>query len=117
MSFKLVMLKRGHQRWRKRGLAGPRRWPYMLRGKHLEIPLSTAAGIIVLALLCNSHLTQEEMVEILWPDPDKQPDYWRFTMKQRVWVLNQKLARFGRRIDVQKKIYRLVETDPERIAA
>ncbi len=117
MSFKLVMLKRGHRRWRKRGLAGPRRWPYVLRNEHLEIPISNGAGVIVLALLCNSHLTQEEMVEILWPDPDKQPDYWRFTMKHRVWVLNQKLAHFGRRIDVQKKIYRLVETNLERIAA
>ncbi len=112
MSFRLVMLKRGHQRW-----YGPRRWPYVLRDKHLEIRISDGAGVIVLALLCNSHLTQEEMVEVLWPDPNKQPDYWHFTMQQRIWVLNQKLARFGRRIEVQMKIYRLVKMAPERMAA
>ncbi len=105
------MLKPGHP------CCGGRPVPYELRDGLLRTPLSEAQGTVILALLGRPYLTRMDMAEALWEFADDMPDFWYGAVKQRVFKLNRKLARFGHRFVWQQNIYRLVETVPERKAA
>ncbi len=94
-----------------------RRAPYELKAGDARVPLSEAQGTIILALLGNPYLRLMDLAEIVWADPDDMPDQWLVALRCRVWKLNRKLARMSARIVWRQDIYRLVETDPERIAA
>ena len=50
---------------------------------------------ILLALMGRPEVAKETLIEILYPDPDKEPDWADSRVKVAIWSLRKKLRQFG----------------------
>jgi|6_EtaG_2_1085325.scaffolds.fasta_scaffold07245_6 DNA-binding response OmpR family regulator len=51
--------------------------------------------LILLVAMGRPLVTRDALVEILWPNPDNQPDHWGGSINVRVMSLRRKLEKFG----------------------
>lgn len=56
--------------------------------------------LILLALAFNGRTHRDELIEVLWPDPDEMPDWSHEAIGVKIFRLRQKLAAFGYGINV-----------------
>ncbi len=91
--------------------------PYELRADDLRVDLNHTQGIYVLAFFCHRTVSEMDLVEIRWPDPDTMPDQWRNCLGSETSQLNKLLARVGARIIRRQGYYRMLEPEALEMAA
>ena len=70
---------------------------YLVQGKRWQ-PLIETDGTLLMSFILNGELTEEDVMEIMWPDPDRMPDWWAGSMKVKFHRINSILEPFGWRI-------------------
>ena len=53
---------------------------------------------VLFALMCREVVTKKDFIEILWPDPDKEPDWAENSIGVYLYELRKKLEPFGYKI-------------------
>lgn len=57
--------------------------------------LTPVETIILFALMCRKRIHRDELREILWPNPNMEPDWSKSSIGVRMCNLRRKLAQFG----------------------
>lgn len=57
--------------------------------------LTPSEALMLTAVMARSFVPRDEMVEILWPNPNRQPDFWDTAMKVHAHNIRRKLKPFG----------------------
>ena len=91
--------------------------PYELRATGCRVLLNTTNGLIVLALLGSPALSEVELAEIRWPEPDDMPDTWAECLHVQICRINALILSAGVRITGAQRHYKLVEINSMRVAA
>lgn len=60
-----------------------------------QVELKRWQADLVMEAMCHRIVTTERVVELIWPDPDNEPDFWLEGLKTRVWRLRYITRRFG----------------------
>ncbi len=94
----------------------PARLRFRLRpaivGGGQAVRLTPQEATVLLAVMARPEVAAAELAELLWPDPDAMPDFWRDNIGAVLCTLNAKLRPFG--WDVVARVgfgWRLVRTD------
>lgn len=66
-----------------------------LKYKGEKLNLREAERKILLALMGRPLVTANDIVEILWPHPDDQPDYWYNSVTIRIFNIRKELKRLN----------------------
>ena len=91
--------------------------PYELRMNGLRVGFNHTQGLIVLAFFCHKILSEMDLVEIHWPDPDTMPDQWRNCLGSEICRLNKLLVDVGARVIRRQGYYRMIEVQEVGMAA
>ena len=92
-------------------------YPCGVEHNGMHVPLSEGASRIMLALFCHPILSEMDLVEIRWPDPDTMPDWWRSCLSTETSTINKQLARLDARIVCRQGHYKLLEPKSLEMAA
>ena len=98
-------------------IRGTLKAPYEVRANGQRVDLNQTQGLYVLAFFCHPMLSEMDLVEIRWPDPDTMPDQWRNCLKVETCMLNKRLALLDARIVRHQGHYRLLEPRTLEMAA
>jgi len=88
-------------------------------GRRRACRIERQPGLILLALLGRRRCTREFLIEVLWPDPDDQPDYAWEAIRTSVSILRSALRSIGVTLPLSEygsQIYSL-EPPPQPVAA
>ena len=91
--------------------------PYELRNNGRCVGLNYTQGLYVLAFFCHPILSEMDLMEIRWPDPDTMPDGWADCLRTETCTLNKLLARVGARIICRQGYYKMIESRALEMAA
>ena len=100
-----------------RRLGGRHSYPCGVEYNGMHVSLGEGESLIVLALFCHPILSEWDLVEIRWPDPDTMPDWWRNCLKAGISRLNKRLACLDARIIRRHGYYKLLEPKTLEMAA
>ncbi len=64
-------------------------------GRESPVHLSPTQARILSLVMLNEHLSVQEMISWLWPNPDREPDAAARAMDQHLCMLNKRLAGLG----------------------
>jgi len=76
----------------------PRLKANTLTNGHKTVRLTDREVTIIYLVMCHGKVSFDLISEVLWPDADTMPDYWRSIIQISVHRLRQKINGFGFKI-------------------
>ena len=68
---------------------------WAIHGNGIVRPVNERWATLLLAVLFNRVISRDDVIEILWPDSESQPDWWGESLRCTIFKLGKELEHFG----------------------